>query len=380
MASGSKGPSQTSTTNATTQPWAPTQGLLNSLIGTIGAQYGGGSPAGGAGGLFGAGSASLPAGKRDVFGGAGGGTPFNVGLTGAESGALDTMAANAGNAGRFAPDIGMLAGDLFRGGTDRTGMVTGNLDEYRAGLLPYATGSINPYDDPTFSAMLKNVGNDALDRVKSSYAGAGYSPASVGDFGQSVGKGVTEATLPIAVAQGNTLAARQRAAQDALYGAGTTATGLLANLDQTALGNRLQGINVGNAALSAENAPAMAALEVEARRRGIPLQNIAGLSSLIVPMAQLGGTSNSTTQSQTQVSPLQTILGAGMMGAGLLSGNPMAALGGLGSVTGGLMSGVPMNGASPMGAFSGNFFPGNAGAAGASAFNLPGVGMIPMFR
>ena len=48
----------------------------------------------------------------------------------------------------------------------------------------------------------------------------------------------------------------------------------------------------------------------------------------------MGGTSTGKQTSSTQQPLGQTLLGAGMMGASLMSGNPMAMMGGMGSLAG----------------------------------------------
>ena len=317
-------PKQTTTTRVQSEPWAPTQGLLGSLGSSIGAQFGG-AP-------MGTSMYSAPAGKR-LPPGTGTTSSFNIGLTGAETAALDAAAANTQNAGRYAPDIGLLAGDLFKGGTDRAGLVQNAYDTYRAGMLPYASMSTNPFDDPNFNKALGYIRSDALDAVKSSLAGAGYSPAGVGDFGAQVGEGITKASMPFVMQRQGELEGQKRGAIQGIFGAGTTTAGQLTSMDQNALGNRQAAIGVGQAALSAEDAASMRMLELEAKRRGIPLNNLTALASLIVPMAQLGGTKDSTSTTQTQVPIGQQLLGLGMTGAGLLSG-----MGGFGG--GGLLAGL----------------------------------------
>jgi hypothetical protein len=63
----------------------------------------------------------------------------------------------------------------------------------------------------------------------------------------------------------------------------------------------------------------MMALQAEAARRGIPIQNLADLNSLILPIAQTGrqGTSTGTQTQQTESNPWQTAVGGLLGGAGL---------------------------------------------------------------
>jgi hypothetical protein len=349
------GPTQEQKTTGTTtnQPLAQTLPLINSWTSSFGSQFGGAPLMGGSGnntlagsggndGLLGGGY-SAPAGKRLPPGTGANVGGFNFGLNPTETTAINAMANNADSYSQYAPDIGLLAGDLFKGGTDRTGMVTNALDTYRAGMSPYASMSTNPFDDANFNKALGYVTSDALDKVKSSMGGAGIPAASFGNFGDRVGAGVTEASMPFVMQRQNELERQKLGGIQGMLGADTAGAGLLSGLDQTALGNRMQGVGVGQQALAANDAGAMRALQIEAQRRGIPIQNAAQLASLIIPMAQTGGTSNSnsTTTQQTQVSPMQSLLGAGMLGAGFLTGNPMMAMGGGSGLLAGMTPGSP---------------------------------------
>lgn len=387
-----EGPKQESKTQSQSvnRPLTEAQPLVNSFIGGVGSLYGGG-PALPSGGNMYAGPGLLappvtsagvtkqaPPGMTGAIGPTGQG--FNFGLTGTETGALDTLSANAARGNPYAPGIGGLATDLLAGGTDRsamikdrTGMVTDNLASYRAALQPFATMDTNintdPTKDPVFAGLLDDMSGNIMDRIKSSYAGAGYSPAGVGTFGADVGEGISRGIAPTLLAAKNNLEsrkmeldARKMGAINALYGAGNTSAGLLGNMDQTALAdrlsmdqaalaNRLSGVGVAGSALGAQDQPFMRQLEIEAQRRGIPIKNAAQLASLIVPMAQLGGTQSGTSNSTTQmqVDPMQQMLGLGLTGAGLLSG--MAFPGAGMSLGGGLMAG--MNGTLPSAAVFG---------------------------
>jgi hypothetical protein len=266
--------------------------------------------------------------------------------TDTQNAALGGLAANAQN-NPYAPGVGLLANNLLAGGgPDRTGMVQGNYDAFKSSLAPYTTMDTNPNSNQAYQNFTSGLTNDLTDRIKAQYAGAGYSPTSSGDFGKQLGEGIARGVAPTFLQANNDLEARKLGAIQGLYGAGNTTAGLLTGMDQTALGNRQAGVGVASQALDANNQPYMQQLMVEAQRRGIPIQNIAQLENLVVPMAQLGGTSNATGQTtqQTQVPALQQILGAGIAGAGLL-GAPF---------TGGASLGLTGMGAGMFGGGGGN--------------------------
>jgi hypothetical protein len=235
----------------------------------------------------------------------------NTGATGIETQALAGLTQNAQAGNPYAGDISKLATDLLGGGTDRTGYATQAYDDLRGGLLPYTTMDTNPYSNEAFVKATSQMSNDITDRIKSQYAGAGYSPVTSGDFAQSLGRGITAGVAPAWLQAYNDLENRKTGAINTLYQGGNATAGLLSDLDQTALTNRMGGIDASQAALTARDSPFMQQLAVEAMKRGLPLQNIAQLESLIVPMAQLGGTT--TTQGQTtqtsQMSPAQQAWG-----------------------------------------------------------------------
>jgi hypothetical protein len=120
---------------------------------------------------------------------------------------------------------------------------------------------------------------------------------------------------------------------EGLYNAGGKTAGLLTDLAS-------RGIDVGNAANMAKNQPYSDLLAIEGQRRNLPVQNVGAVENLIVPMAQLGGTSNTQSrtvgETETKTPVGQQILGAAMAGAGLLSGMPgLGMAGGAGSMFGG---------------------------------------------
>ena len=215
----------------------------------------------------------------------------------------------------YAPQIGSFASDLLGNG-ERTGMVRDAYSGLQAGLTPYTTMESDPYKNEAFTKATGFMSDDIMDRIKSQYAGAGYSPVGVGDFGKTVGEGIARGVAPTWLQAYNDLENRKLGAVQGLYNAGNQTASAL-----TDMGAR--GIGASTAAQQAKDSGAERLLSIESMRRGLPLQNIAQLQDLIVPMAQLGGTSNmqgtttGTTESET---PLwQQLVGAGVGGLGALS-------------------------------------------------------------
>ena len=278
---------QTQTTNAQSQtdPWAPTmpalQGIVSQLQGHVG----------------------------------------NAGLTGTETGALNTLTAGAQQGNPYAGRVGMLADDLLTGGTDRTGMVSGAYDDLRASLTPFARGDyVDPSKNPALQGYLSTISNDVQNRVNGMFAGAGRDLSGMNQ--QTLARGIAEGTAPTLLNAYEGERGRQFGAIDALYSGGVGTAGMLSNMDQTMLGNRQAGIDTSSAALQARDSPANQLLQIEAQRRGIPVQNLGMLTNILAPIAQLGGSSNSTstTVGESQQPLGQQILGGAIGGLGLLGG------------------------------------------------------------
>jgi hypothetical protein len=220
----------------------------------------------------------------------------NAPITGAETSAINSLGSLGNNP--YLSQINSLTSDLFGGGKDRTGMVQGSYDTLKGSLTPYTNMDTNPYSNEAFNKATSYMTDDIMNRVKSQYAGAGYSPTGVGDYGKSVGEGVARGIAPTWLQASNDLENRKLGAISGLYGAGNTSAGLLSGMDQNALTNRFSGAGMSQMANTGREEEFRRTLEAEALKRGIPLQALAGISSLIVPMAQLGQQSTGTSYGQ----------------------------------------------------------------------------------
>jgi hypothetical protein len=244
-------------------------------------------------------------------------------------------------------------------------------------LTPFARGDyVNPASNPALQSYLDTIRDDVSNSVNGQFAAAGRDLSGMNT--QTLARGIAQGEAPVLVDAYTKARDQQAAAINSLYGAGNSSAGLLSNLDQTRLANQQAGIGASNAALQARDAGANSLLSVEALRRALPLQNIAQLQNLIVPMAQLGNSSsgNSTKTTTQSQDPTRAIIGAGIAGLGLATGNPMMVAQGGGGILGGLGGG---NGFSPSGASTGNYFPQNPYAFGAGFGFQPGYGAYPMF-
>jgi hypothetical protein len=255
------------TQNSTTQPWTAAQPALQGILGQI--------------------STGLN----------------NTGLTGQETGAINTLEQNAGQSGQFAPQIKQYATDLFGGGgaTDQSGNVNANYQRYVDQTNPLASNTnYNPMSTPGFSDALNTTIGDITNSTNGQFAAAGRDFSGMNS--QTLGRGILQGVAPTIAAQYNQNVQNQQGAAGNLYQAGNTTAGIQTGMSQQALANRGQGVTAAGAATDAANAPANAILQAEAARRGIPVQALGLLAQIGIPIAGLGSQSTGQSQGTQQMS------------------------------------------------------------------------------
>lgn len=231
-------------------------------------------------------------------------------LTGAETGALNSIEGNAAKGNPFSGDISSLAKGLLSGGGAQTNdsAIKGALDNYTGLLEPYANGSMIGKNE-ALQGQLDTIKDDVTNQVNGMFAGAGrdLSGANI----QALARGIAQGTAPVIASQFNTDTANSLNAANSLYGAANSTYGLLNGTQQQANGNAVSGIDVGNQALSADNYGALQTLAAEAQRRGIPLSAIQTMLGTVLPTASAFSTTTGTGQSTTEktASPLEAALG-----------------------------------------------------------------------
>lgn len=278
----SGGPSQTQTTQQTssTGAWQPSQDALKGVLGQ-------------AQGLLG-----------------------STGLSGAESNAVGGLLGNANTAQNYSSQLQGIADSALAGGGYGQGM--GAMQDAwgtaQSALNPIATGSLDPNQNPMMQQMIQQITDQAQNSVGAQFAGAGRSFS--GAHAGATGKAITEGLAPTLFNQYN------QNAQNAMNASGqllSGSQGFSSGMDSSA-GNMFNAQMQAPTALSNMNTPQMMALQAEAQRRGIPLQNLSDINSLILPIAQTGsqGTQSGTQQQQTKSDPWQTAAGGGLGILGIL--------------------------------------------------------------
>ena len=230
----------------------------------------------------------------------------NTGLTGQETGAINTLEQNAGQASQFAPQIKQYAGDLLGGGgaTDQSGAVNANYQRYVDQTNPLASNTnYDPRSTPGFSDALDAKIADITSGTNGQFAAAGRDFSGANSM--ALGRGIMQGIAPTIAAQYNQNVQNQQGAAGNLFSAGGTTTGLLSAMNQQDLENRGQGVSAASAANDATNAGANATLAAEAARRNIPVQALGLLAQIGIPIAGLGGQSTGTSTGTQQMSGAQ---------------------------------------------------------------------------
>lgn len=282
MASKSK---QTSTTEAKTEPFAPTLPLLEQILGKLGPQLDA--------------SGSINANEEQAL-----------------SGLRDQLSQPS----QFAPELSGLVSDLFQGGDfARPRQMIGQSNARTNEVLdPIARGAeLDPRSNPFLSGVLSNVSDDITNRVRSQFAASGrdFSPAEQGTIARELGKVQTGALFD----QFNRNRGDQFQALGLLDAAGLRNANALAGLSGQQTATRLQGAQLAPVAEAAGRPDFQGLLNLEAARRGIPINQLGNISDLLLPIASLGQQSTGKQTSVQKTPAINNILGGMLAIAGIAS-------------------------------------------------------------
>src|SRR5882672_8980037 len=271
--------------NSTTDPWAPAQPLLQSILGSLGG--------------------------------------VNTGQTTDQVTALNNLKTQAGNIPDLSAPATNTVQQAFGTSTQpQQGMLGTGYQDYLKNLTPDASGAnLNPYSTPGFSDALGTLTNDITNQVKGQFAGSGRDPSGAGSFAGSLSRGLMQGEAPIIQSQYNTNKQNQLGAAGNLYNAaGSTASGITQQ-QMAELQAKFSGLTGGAALPGLLTQPGQTQLGVANTAYGQPLSNISGLESLTNPIAALGGQSTGqSTQDTTQSKSLLSNILGGISGAAGLSG------------------------------------------------------------
>jgi hypothetical protein len=262
--------SSTQTQQSQTAPWTAAQPMLQSILGQLSPQI------------------------------------ANSGINSAQTGALNSIEANAANGNPYAPQIAGNASSLLSGGgaLNQTGNINNAYKQYYNATNPLASNTnYDPMQTPGIGNQLQAMQDQITGQVNGSFAAAGRDGSGYNQ--KTLGQGLTAGLAPILTNQYNQNIQNQQGAASNLYQAGNTTAGLQAGLQQQAVANGQQGTQAASDALTAGNYGANQTLAAEAQRTGIPIQQLGMMAQIGIPIAGLGSQSNGTSTGTSQMSGAQ---------------------------------------------------------------------------
>jgi len=282
---------QTQTQQSTTQPWQQAQPLLGGILSQLGSYL-----------------------------------PQTGGITGAQSNAIGAIENNADGSAAFTPQINNVTSSLLAGGgaLRQAPQVQAAYNQYGANTSPLANNTnYNPMQTPGIGDQLQALRDNITQSVNGSFAAAGRDGSGYNQ--KALASGLAAGLAPVLTNQYNQNVQNQQTAAGNLYNAGNTNAGILSGLQQQYIANQGAGVGSVSAGLDASNAGPMAALQAEAQRLGIPLNNLGLISNIGIPIAGLGSQSSGTATGTNTMSGAQQF---GMIAGGANSlVNPLAFLG-----------------------------------------------------
>jgi hypothetical protein len=244
------------------EPWAPTIPYLQDFLGSVGNLAG----------------------------------SLGEGATGAQDAAAGQLKDIYGAGNKYSGMLGDLASDTLTGVDSQSGMAKDAYSTLQSQLTPYASGQYLDFNsNPHLQQMLSTVGDSVQERINAQFAGAGRDLSGMNQ--SAIGRGVTQAQLPLLMEHFNQQQQNQMNAANALYGAGTGTAQVAQGLDASALAGRAGGIPAAEAATNAEMWGPQGIFNLEQLMQELPAQNLGMLSNLLLPVAQLGQQQTGTSKS-----------------------------------------------------------------------------------
>lgn len=249
--------------NSQTDPWAPTHPLLKSFIDDLGGLWGG----------------------RD---------------TAATGSAIDDLIGElrkdrTGDTGGYRS----VYKDLIDT-PDRTGVIDKAYGDLQSRLNPVASGAnLNITENPHLQRLMQQVGDDAANRVNAQFAAAGRDLSPNNSI--EVGKGVTQAQLPLLMDQYNREQSRTDAAIRDLFGGGLDSSRTQTGMDVARGGLRKAGADMEKTLADDDRDWTTQSLakivDLEKLRSQLPFEQAGWLAELLYGAAGLGNQSQGTATS-----------------------------------------------------------------------------------
>lgn len=224
--------------------------------------------------------------------------PGAQGPTADQKGAIDDLKSQVSAGNPNAGQIMDLAGDQF-GTESQSGTVKQGYDDLTRRMSGTADGANLDLANNTYlQNLLTQVGDDAAMRTNAQFAAAGRDLSGANQM--AVGKGVTQAQLPLLLEQFNREQQRTDAAGRTLFDAAGSTAGQAQNLDAAALATRAGGIDTTKAGLEAQAYGPNQILNLDEQLKGMTYDELDRIAALLFPAAKLGEQSSGTGTSKNK--------------------------------------------------------------------------------
>ncbi len=240
----------------------------------------------------------------------------NASGTSAQTSALNALLNNAQTMPNYGGQATNVANSLLTGGQNYQPIVKGAYDQYQGAVNPLLNASLDPMQTPGLSDALATIRNDVSNSVNGMFAGAGRDLSGLNQ--QTLARGIAQGEAPVIVGQYNQNVANRMNAANGILGAGQSTAGSLSGLQQTQFGNQLAGLDTGiNTVPTATNSNINQQLSAANSLYGLPIQNLAQLEALTVPIAGLGRQYTGETNSQSDTKSTPSLLSSIGQGVGI---------------------------------------------------------------
>ncbi len=218
---------------------------------------------------------------------------INMGVTPGQTSGLNALQGAAGAIPSLGPGVAGVANQYLSGQPNALGQ--GAYGQTSKTLSPFLDpNSLNPMSNPYTGQAMNTLNQDLTNQIQSQFAGAGQGmgPAEA----QALARGLSQGEGGLLMGQYNANAGFSlNAAQQQMANA--------LGLNQANLGNSQFGLTAANATPGAYLAGPAAQFGAANAAENTPLVNIGGVAGLTLPIAGLGGQTNSQGTSNTQYNP-----------------------------------------------------------------------------
>lgn len=241
----------------------------------------------------------------------------NTGLTSPEQGAIDQLTANGQGGNPYAGGTSSAVANMLAGGgaLSQAPTVQAAYDKLQGNLSPYLDPNYSTINSPAVQSALAQVASDTTNQVNGQFASAGRSFSGANQ--QALSRGIASGEAPIILNQANQDTQNRIAAANNVYSAGNQTAGTISGMGQNYVTNQNAGIGNVGTALTNSNWGPQSIIAAQELAKSIPASNLGLLAQIGIPLAQLGQTSNGTSNGSATESGAQQFAQIGQGAAGI---------------------------------------------------------------